>query len=233
MRKGSRKHIGISKQCLQCFSIIRREERRKHSPKQWEELKYCGGTCAGLARVGISNPWALGDNNSSKRPDVREKISKSLTGVRLSPLHKAALSRGWLKRKARGLGFHSEQTREKMRGSAHHGESNTNWRGGITPLYLQIRHVWRAKQWREAVFKRDDWTCRMCPTPVRGGKLHADHIKPFAAIVSDNKITSLEGAMKCKELWDINNGRALCVLCHRKTETFGGRTKIINSPTLL
>lgn len=65
--------------------------------------------------------------------------------------------------------------------------------------------------WREAVFKRDDWTCVDCGT--RGGKLHADHIKPYS---------------KFPELrYDVANGRALCVPCHRATPTFGGKTHTI------
>lgn len=27
------------------------------------------------------------------------------------------------------------------------------------------------------------------------------------------------------DLWDINNGRTLCVDCHKKTETYGHKTK--------
>lgn len=30
----------------------------------------------------------------------------------------------------------------------------------------------------------------------------------------------------CEELWDLNNGRTLCIDCHKKTETWGGKTKI-------
>lgn len=68
-----------------------------------------------------------------------------------------------------------------------------------------IRKSFEYKLWRESVFERDNYTCVECGT--RGGELNADHIKPFAYYH--------------KLRFDINNGRTLCVACHRKTSTFG------------
>jgi 5-methylcytosine-specific restriction endonuclease McrA len=61
------------------------------------------------------------------------------------------------------------------------------------------------RDWRKAVFERDDYTCQLCF--VRGGKLQADHIKPFKAFPELRLV--------------LENGRTLCVGCHRKTETYG------------
>jgi hypothetical protein len=56
------------------------------------------------------------------------------------------------------------------------------------------------RNWRNLVFKRDNYTCQICTK--KGGLIHADHIKPFAYY---------------KELrHDVNNGRTLCVSCHKK-----------------
>lgn len=64
------------------------------------------------------------------------------------------------------------------------------------------------KDWRTAVYERDDFTCKECGS--RGGRLNADHIKPFAIF---------------KELrLEISNGRTLCERCHRKTPTYGWGT---------
>lgn len=84
-----------------------------------------------------------------------------------------------------------------------------NWKGGITPLNQIIRHSIEYKLWRIAVFERDKYTCRFCGQI--GGKLNADHIKPF----------SLFPELR----FAIDNGRTLCIDCHRKTSTYGGRTK--------
>lgn len=73
----------------------------------------------------------------------------------------------------------------------------------------KIRSSWAYIQWRKAVFIRDDYTCQFCQK--RGVKIHADHIKPFGEY-PDLRL-------------DVNNGRTLCVPCHRKTPTYGGRKR--------
>lgn len=80
------------------------------------------------------------------------------------------------------------------------GDKHWNWRGGITPINLQVRNSKEYKRWREAVFKRDDFTCQECL--VRGGRLEADHIKPFS-LYPDLRL-------------DVQNGRTLCQKCHLK-----------------
>jgi len=99
-------------------------------------------------------------------------------------------------------------------------ENNPNWKGGITPLNMEIRYSKKTKIWRELVFKRDDWTCQECK--IRGGKLEAHHIKMFCDIIKENKIETLIMALNCNELWDINNGQTLCRGCHEKTKIFKG-----------
>lgn len=96
-------------------------------------------------------------------------------------------------------------------------EKNPNWKGGITPLVLQIRHHFKYRQWVSDIFMRDDYTCQMCLE--RGGNLEADHYpKPFSIIFKENDIKTLEEALDCEEFWSINNGRTLCVSCHNKTK---------------
>lgn len=112
---------------------------------------------------------------------------------------------------------HSIETRLKMRESSKKGEANHSWRGGITPENKRIFRSMEYKLWREAVFKRDNYVC------VVGGKAHgnniqADHIKSFA------KFPNLR--------FVVNNGRTLCVDCHRKTDTYGVKSRINKSALL-
>lgn len=60
-------------------------------------------------------------------------------------------------------------------------------------------------QWRKAVFERDNYTCQFCGQ--RGGSLQADHILPYHS--------------HTEVRWSLDNGRTLCVSCHKKTPTYG------------
>jgi len=85
------------------------------------------------------------------------------------------------------------------------GEGNPNWRGGVTKLNDKVRKSIEYKQWRTAVFERDNFTCVEC-LDSSGGNLNADHIKQFAYY---------------PELrFDVDNGRTLCVDCHKNTDTY-------------
>lgn len=106
------------------------------------------------------------------------------------------------------------------------GEKHYLW-NGMTPIAEQIRKCFEYRQWRSDVYTRDDFTCQYCGQ--RGGKLHADHIKQLAFIISENEIKTLEQAIECAELWNLNNGRTLCAPCHRKIPAFSyDRTRKIN-----
>jgi 5-methylcytosine-specific restriction endonuclease McrA len=112
---------------------------------------------------------------------------------------------------------HSLETRKKMteaqlRRKDNRANQHHSWKGGVTPINEKIRKSIEYKLWREAVFKRDNWICVWCKQ--RGGKLNADHIKPFALF---------------PELrFAIDNGRTLCKPCHLKTDTWGNRVLNLN-----
>ena len=87
------------------------------------------------------------------------------------------------------------------------GEKSIFWKGGVSSENELARKSPEYKMWRTSVFTRDNYTCVHCGK--KGGRLQADHIKPFS---------------KYKELrFDLNNGRTLCVQCHYKTDTYGGK----------
>lgn len=108
------------------------------------------------------------------------------------------------------------------------GESSRLWQGGKTTLAILVRTNSLYLQWRKEIMERDNFTCKECGQ--YGGKLVVDHIKPFAIIIEENQIDTLEKAMNCDELWNTENGQILCSECHRKTDTYGHlTTKLIKS----
>ncbi len=87
------------------------------------------------------------------------------------------------------------------------GKNHYNWKGGVSSENSKIRSSGEYTTWRKTVFLRDNYTCVFCG--IKGGALNADHIKPFAAY---------------PELrFELNNGRTLCVKCHKTTATYGGK----------
>jgi 5-methylcytosine-specific restriction endonuclease McrA len=90
---------------------------------------------------------------------------------------------------------------------ANRAENHHSWKGGITPLNEKIRKSLKYKLWRRAVYERDNYTCVWCGK--WGGRLHADHIKPFSLYPESR--------------FDLNNGRTLCKSCHKRTKTYGGK----------
>ena len=84
-----------------------------------------------------------------------------------------------------------------------------------TPLYKRIRQNFLYRQWRSDVLKQGDYTCVICGK--RDGAIHADHFPDtFSQILKRHGIHDFESALTCAELWDINNGRVLCIDCHWK-----------------
>lgn len=161
-------------------------------------------------RIGYKPPSRLGAKHSL------ESLKKMSEGSKL------AWKKNWHPGGMLGKKM-SKETRMKM-SESHKGSKSYLWKGGITPLVLQIRHCFKTRQWRSDIYTRDNYTCQICF--IRGGKLNADHYpKTFSNIFRDNKIKSLEQALICEEFWNINNGRTLCLLCHKKTETWGGETR--------
>jgi len=131
-------------------------------------------------------PQLSGENNGNynKHPseEARRKMSELRKGKVLSEEHKRNIS-------------------ESLKGK-YIGEKNWNWKGGVTPKRTKIWNSLNYKNWRESVFKRDEYTCQACSK--RGGSLQAHHIKRF---------------VDYPELrFDKDNGITLCKECHNITK---------------
>lgn len=102
------------------------------------------------------------------------------------------------------------------------GEKNPGWKGGITPLVAALRTDARYAEWRLSIFRRDGFRCVQCGVkPRRRSGLNTDHIRPLSHLIRLLEIKTIDDACQRQELWDIENGRTLCIDCHKQTDTFG------------
>lgn len=135
----------------------------------------------------------------------KDKISRSLKGQKFTMQRKENLSL-------------SKKNKPGRKGSL-----NNNWKGGITELSKQIKKTFEYRQWRSDVFTRDNFTCQDCGQV--GGQLEAHHIEAFSAIIEKYQIKTVEQALLCAELWNINNGSTICKKCHPKTKNYGWKAR--------
>lgn len=78
---------------------------------------------------------------------------------------------------------------------------NPNWKNGGTTRYRRIiMGQYEYKEWRKAVYERDNYTCQMCQKPSNGD-IQAHHIYPVKT--------------HPERILDVNNGVTLCIPCHK------------------
>jgi len=198
--------------CVNPTHLILSKQAEWHIGKKLSEEHRRKITERSVFKKGEGNPNYK--RNFSK--EEREKMSLAHIGIRqteetkkkISLAHKGKkhswASRGMLGKK------HTEEFKRKM-SLARRGEKSPGWRGGKMkdyPKLVRLRKSRRYNLWRKSVFERDKYACVWCGKKKSGG-LEADHIKRFADY---------------PELrFDINNGRTLCIPCHRKTDTWGNK----------
>ena len=136
--------------------------------------------------------------------ETKNLMSKNLTGIPKSNSFKMKMSKMMM--------GHTRGFKKGMR-----GELCVNWKGGLTDESKIIRNSFEYKEWRESVFKRDNYTCQECGQ--KGVYLQAHHIKSFC----DFPELRLE----------LDNGISLCKECHKKTSSYGfNRFNSLNVITL-
>lgn len=141
----------------------------------------------------IESKNKISKNSGMKnKQEVREKVSKSLTGRKLKNTTKLKLK---------------NQQHKRIKEGKHNF-----WKGGISKYYQLLNHALRNSQWddwREKVFERDEYTCQECGLHSGNGKavkLHPHHIHYVKKCVDENKLDLI---------YDIDNGVTLCEECHK------------------
>ena len=81
------------------------------------------------------------------------------------------------------------------------GENHWNWKGGISSEDKKVRQTLEYEIWRQEVYKKDNWTCRLCGKKCKKDII-AHHLKLFSVF---------------PELrFSVDNGITLCRSCHKK-----------------
>ncbi len=82
----------------------------------------------------------------------------------------------------------------------------------VERLKREIRNSEKYKEWKKSVLQKGSNKCIVCEDS--GNSIQVHHKKSFKYILEENKIDSLEKAMNCKELFDVDNGECLCSFHH-------------------
>ena len=204
---------------------MRSEKQRIHLKKlanYWRGKKHTEETKKKISEAGKGNRYHYGHKHTK---EAKLKVSRANLGRKHSLEFKEKCRARMLGNKnleghvpwnkgMKGIGGWKLSVEErKRRSEKYKGENSHFWKGGITPINHLIRTSAEYDEWRKKVFKRDNYTCIWCGG--KGGELNADHIKPFSLYL--------------KLRFDINNGRTLCTSCHRQTDTYAGKIRLVSS----
>jgi len=200
-RKGKYKFCPICKRKFYIFPYEDKTNKRRYCYKKCQYISQKGKSVRKSKEVSVEVREKIRNTLKGHKvsEDTRKKISEKNKGRKQSEERKKRTSLKLREDYKKGI---RKSFFKELKGERHH-----NWKGGITTINEKIRKSLEYKLWRQAVFERDNYTCIWCGK--RGETLNADHIKPFALF---------------PELrFAIDNGRTLCVDCHRKTDTYGRR----------
>lgn len=185
------------KKCLLCN--VEYSKKYNESKRSFDERKYCSSTCGNQARVG-----------KKLAPEHKEKIRLAGLGRRHTAEAIAKMSgqnaHRWRGGKPKCIdcqnpiaNLYAKRCESCYKKFAR-GVNAAHWQGGKTSKNMLVRNSKEMKEWRNAVFKRDGFTCLMCKQV--GYSLQAHHIIPFSV---------------APELWfDVDNGATLCKACHHQ-----------------
>jgi hypothetical protein len=186
----------MDKYCLSCN--VKFTKKPKESYKQYFSRRFCSNKCSS-----VHNPKKFKKGMTPWNKNIRGVLKANKTSFKKGnkPWHAGT--------KNIVIGYWLGKKRPSMC-----GHLNSNWKGGLVKLVQVIRKCFEYKRWRSDIFKRDNYTCVLCYE--MGGIINADHYpKMFSEIFHNNNIKSFKDALECKDFWDINNGRTLCLECHK------------------
>lgn len=188
------------KQCEHCGKSF--YKKSSHSRKKWVTMRFCSKSCAKIGHSG----WNKGIPLSEERKQHLSNVLKGRTCNTGRTHFKKGNSDGLKTRFKKGQTSYWKGKKNPY----FTGPNNPKWKGGVTAEHLKIRWSVRMKNFRNEIFKRDNYTCKNCGRkrkPKDRVVLNIHHIKSFA-IYDELR-------------FDKDNAITLCTECHKKTETYG------------
>ena len=134
---------------------------------------------------------------TSQRPWNKGKHPSEEQLKKLRDSHKGQIS--WMKGKKT-----PQEVKDKI-SKAMKGRKPWNYTGTSISPYKLMQGSTEWKVWRNKVYERDSFICQDCNR--KGTFLHPHHIIPIKDCIKTKRMDLI---------FDINNGRTLCVECHRQ-----------------
>jgi len=149
---------------------------KKEAKKKQNKLHHCSKEC---------------HNKYMKKQDYKEYTCSNCNSIfKKNRLHQL---------KNKELPFCSKECANKYNGKKHRREKHHNFNKNLTDEErTQRRDTYDNIKWRRSIFKRDNYTCRICK---KKGHLNAHHLENY----STNK----------EKRFCLDNGVTLCKECHK------------------
>lgn len=210
------KRDDVYKRCLFCKNEFKKPRKYRLTEDAWKKRKFCSRKCMGdhrnkkITKVCINCQVEYFCKYAER--DRSTTCSRSCADIKrrrrvlMSCLNCKKIFEDKLSNIERGNGkFCSRICMSKNLSKRYMGKNGPGWKGGVSLIHERIRASSQYKKWRKSVLLRDDYKCVMC------GKsdivMNVDHIKPFA-VYPDLR-------------FEEDNGRTLCIPCHKNTDTYG------------
>jgi hypothetical protein len=218
----SKSHIGKSPTQVTRNKISKANKGKKKPPRTKEHCENMRNSDYHKNLKGKNNPF-FGKHHKKESLD---KISKSQNKRLQDPKEREKIS---------------ITTKEAMKDPELRKKMSLACGGTGTPyenydLAFSIRLLPKYSEWRNKVFKRDNFICQECGQV--GHQLEAHHIKFFSKILKeflnlhsnyspiDDKEILLKLAIDYKPFWKLSNGKVLCKDCHNLTKSGEKHVKI-------